>query len=150
MLGFAPLAATPLASGAPNAALLLALAASENPDIAAFALNNQNVYFAVTEAPDVASFVASNYSYLYLQTSEAEDTAAFVVWNTNLDLAASEAPDLAAFVASMTGTVSMAAIETPDGYSQNVYILWLTPTQPDDPTIWVPDNDPTPYLTTVI
>lgn len=150
MLGFAPLAATPLASGAPNAALLIALAATENPDVAAFALNNQNVYFAVTEAPDVASFAIELSAFVYVQATEAPDTAAFVVWNTNVELAASEAPDLAAFVASMTGTVSMAAIETPDGYSQNVYILWLTPTQPDDPTIWVPDNDPTPYLTTVI
>lgn len=150
MLGFAPLAATPLASGAPNVGLLVALLATENPDVAAFSANNQNVYFAVTEAPDVAAFAAEMNGYLYLQTTEQPDTAAFVVWNTNAQLAATEAPDVAAFVASMTGTVSMAAIETPDGYSQNAYILWLTPTQPDDPTIWVPDNDPTPYLTTVI
>lgn len=150
MLGFAPLAGTAIAAGAPNAGSLVALLATENPDVAAFTANNQNVYFAVTEAPDVAAFVASNYSYLYLEATEAQDTAAIVVWNTNVEIAATEAPDIAAFVANMTGTVSIAAIETPDGYSQNAYILWLTPTQPDDPTIWVPDNDPTPYLTTVI
>ena len=150
MLGFAPLAATPLASGAPNAGLWVALLATENPDVAAFAANNQNVYFAVTEAPDVAAFVTELGAFVYLEATEAPDTAAIVVWNTNVELAATEAPDIAAFVASMTGTVSMAAIETPDGYSQNAYILWLTPTQPDDPTIWVPKNDPTPYLTTVI
>lgn len=150
MLGFAPLAATPLAAGAPNASSLVALLATENPDVAAFTANNQNVYFAVTEAPDVAAFVANSYGFIYLETTEAPDTAAFVLWNTNVELAAAEAPDIAAFVANMTGTISMAAIETPDGYSQNAYILWLTPTQPDDPTIWVPDNDPTPYLTTVI
>ena len=129
---------------------MVALLATENPDVAAFAANNQNVYFAVTEAPDVAACVTELGAFVYLEATEAPDTAAIVVWNTNVELAATEAPDIAAFVASMTGTVSMAAIETPDGYSQNAYILWLTPTQPDDPTIWVPKNDPTPYLTTVI
>ncbi len=58
MLGFAPLAATPLGAGAPSAGSLVALLATENPDVAAFAANNQNVYFAVTEAPDVAAFTA--------------------------------------------------------------------------------------------
>jgi hypothetical protein len=150
MLGFAPLAATPLGAGAPSAGSLVALLATENPDVAAFVANNQNVYFAVTEATDVAAFEVNSYAFIYLETTEEPDTAAFVVWNTNVELAATEAPDIAAFVASMTGTVSMAAIEAPDGYSQNAYILWLTPTQPDDPTIWVPKNDPAPYLTTVI
>lgn len=105
---------------------------------------------AATDAPDTAAIEINNYSYLYLQTTDAVDTAAFNISNYNLILTATEATDTAVFNASISSTLSMAATETPDSYAQNAYILWLTPTQPDDPTIWVPKNDPTPYLTTVI
>lgn len=170
MLGFSPIAAMPIASGG-GVSFLAALAATEAADVAAFAANNQNVYlnaieapdttafnfeirgtasFSVSEAPDVFEGYVAFASAVYFDVSEAPDVASGIIWNTNAELIASEAPDISALVASMTGTVSMAAVETPDGYSQNAYILWLTPTQPDDPTIWVPKNDPTPYLTTVI
>lgn len=105
---------------------------------------------AATDAPDTASINIGIYCYIYLQSTEAPDTAAFNVSNLNAALNATEATDTAAFSLSIRSTLSMAAVETPDGYSQNAYILWLTPDQPDDPTIWVPKNDPTPYLTTVI
>jgi hypothetical protein len=170
MLGFSPIAAMPIASGG-GVSFLASLAAAEAPDVAAFAANNQNVYFALTEAADVTNFnieirgtvalaateapdTFEGYIYFanigYLEASEASDTASFVIWNTNASFALTEAPDTAAFNTVMTGSVLIAATEAPDNYSQNAYILWLTPDQPDDPTIWVPKNDPTPYLTTVI
>lgn len=170
MLGFAPIAAAPLASigVVGNPAFL---AATEAKDNLAFTINNQNIVLAATDAPDVTNFnfeIQGTASFAvteapdtfyatiyfavssYLEATEALDTASFTANNQNIYFDLTEAPDVAAFNIAMTGTMAMAATETPDSYSQNAYILWLTPTQPDDPTIWVPDNDPTPYLTTVI
>lgn len=165
-LGSSPLAASILSSVNPS----LSLAATEAKDTASFAANGIAVNLAATEAKDVASFVAWNtnavlaatdapdtaaaaidlFGFFYVKATDAVDTASFNISNYNLALIATEASDTAVFNASISSTLSMAAIETPDSYAQNAYILWLTPTQPDDPTIWVPKNDPAPYLTTVI
>ena len=91
-----------------------------------------------------------------------------------VNLNATEAQDTASFSALITAALSLAATEAPDNYAQNAYVLWLTPTQPDDPTIWVandlpndpsiwvaqdnpndpsiwvPKNDPAPYNNTII
>ena len=98
----------------------------------------------------VVNFDTQIVCFVYLQATEATDTASFTANNQNIYFSLTESPDIAAFNIAMTGTMAMAATEAPDSYSQNAYILWLTPTQPDDPSIWVPKNDPTPYLTTVI
>ena len=150
MLGFTPVAAAPLAS-AGTGGITVILSATEAKDIASFiADGGYAVYLAAVEAKDTAAINFDSNAYFYFQPTEALDTAAFVIHNINIELIASEASDTAYLTAVMTGTVSMAAIEALDGYSQNAYILWLEPTQPDDPSIWVPKNDPTPYLTTVI
>lgn len=150
MLGFAPLAGAPLASAADNTRTLI-LAGTEAKDAASFVLDSSLAFIlAATEAQDTASFDARLFEFLYLQATEAQDTANFVVENTTIELIATEVKDVAAFVAAMSGSMAMSAVEAQDGYSQNLYILWLEPTQPDDPSIWVPKNDPAPYLTTVI
>lgn len=127
------------------------LASTEARDTASFGVIASNrMVLAATEAADSLAINASVISYTILQTTEATDVASFTANNQNIYFNLAEAPDIAAFNIAMTGTMSMAATETPDSYNQNAYILWLTPTQPDDPSIWVPKNDPTPYLTTVI
>lgn len=149
MLGFSPIAATPLAAA--GTSVTIVLSATEAKDIASFiADGGYNVYMAAIEAPDIVAFNAVIDTPLYLQAIDNPDSASVTLWNTNINVLATEAQDVANLLAEMTGTVLMAATEGPDGYSQNAYILWLTPTQPDDPSIWVPKNDPTPYLTTVI
>lgn len=150
MLGFTPIAAVPLAS-AGTGGITVILSATEAKDIASFiADGGYNVYLAAVEATDTASINAGVTSYSYLFATDNLDTASFVIENINIDLAATEASDIAALTAGVFSVVAISAVEAPDSYSQNAYILWLTPTQPDDPTIWVPKNDPTPYLTTVI
>lgn len=150
MLGFTPIAAVPLAS-AGTGGITVILSATEAKDIASFiADGGYNVYLAAVEAPDTAAINADVYAYCYVEATDAPDTAAFVIQNINIDLTAIEASDIAALTAGVFSVVAMSAVEAPDSYSQNAYILWLTPTQPDDPSIWVPKNDPTPYLTTVI
>jgi hypothetical protein len=170
MLGFSPIAAAPLASTGVlgNPAVL---AATEAKDTLNFSINNQNIVLAAVEAQDVTDFnfeIRSTASFAvteapdtfegllffailgYIEATEAQDTASFAANNQNIYFDLTEAPDVAAFNIQMTGTIAMSAVETPDSYSQKAYILWLEPDQPDDPTIWVPKNDPAPYLTTVI
>ena len=151
MLGFAPLAAAPLASAGDTNTRTIILAATEAKDVAAFFMDGSAaLYLAATEAQDTASISLETFSFIALDALEYPDIASFVVQNINIDLVATEASDIAAFAASISGVVALAATEAPDTYSQNAYILWLEPTQPDDPSIWVPKNDPAPYLTTVI
>lgn len=151
MLGFAPLAGAPLASAGDTNTRTIILAATEAKDVAAFLMDGSAaLYLAATEATDVASISVIGVTLADLAATEASDIAAFIVNNTDLNLSATEAEDIASMLVGVSGTLSMAAIEAPDGYSQNAYILWLTPDQPDDPSIWVPKNDPAPYLTTVI
>lgn len=131
--------------------VLAYLAATEAKDTASFAgIVSTGMVLAATEAADSVAINIDIVAGAYLYATEALDTAAFAVNNQNIYFNLTETPDVAAFNIAMTGTMAMAATETPDSYSQNAYILWLTPTQPDDPTIWVPKNDPAPYLTTVI
>lgn len=130
---------------------VLYLAATEAQDTASFGVIASNgMVLAATEAADSVAINIGIIANAYLYGTEALDTAAFAVNNQNIYFNVTEAPDIAVFNIAMTGTMAMAATETPDSYAQNAYILWLTPTQPDDPTIWVPKNDPAPYLTTVI
>ena len=127
------------------------LAATEAQDIASFAaICSNGMVLAATEAVDSVAINIDIVSGAYLDATEAPDIAAFTANNQNIYFNLTEAPDVVAFDIAMTGTMAMAATETPDSYAQNAYILWLTPTQPDDPGIWIPKNDPTPYLTTVI
>lgn len=127
------------------------LAATEAQDTASFAaIASTGMVLAATEAPDVVAVNVEMISGAYLFVTEAPDTVAFALNNQNIYFDLTEAPDVAAFAINMSGTMAMAVTETPDSYSQKAYILWLEPDQPDDPTIWVPKNDPTPYLTTVI
>ena len=150
MLGFTPIAAAPLAS-AGTGGITVILSATEAKDIASFiADGGYAVYLAAVEATDTAAINADIVAGVYLYATDSQDTAVFVIENINIDLAATEASDIAALTAGVFSVVAMSAVEAQDSYSQNAFILWLTPTQPDDPTIWVPKNDPTPYLTTVI
>jgi len=127
------------------------LAATEAQDTASFAgIVSTGLILAATEAPDVVALNALIVAGAYLNTTEALDTASFALNNQNIYFNVTEAPDVAAFAINMSGTMAMAVTETPDSYAQKAYILWLEPDQPDDPTIWVPKNDPAPYLTTVI
>jgi len=127
------------------------LAATEAQDTASFAaIASNGMVLAATEAPDVAAVDVAIIGFCNLQASEDLDTAAFTANNQNIYFDLTEAPDIAAFAINMSGTMALAVTETPDSYAQNAYILWLEPDQPDDPTIWVPKNDPAPYLTTVI
>ena len=127
------------------------LAATEAQDTASFtAIASNGMVLAATEAPDVVAVNGEMISAAYLFVTEAPDTVAFAVNNQNIYFDLTEAPDVPAFAINMSGTMAMAATETPDSYAQKAYILWLEPDQPDDPTIWVPKNDPAPYLTTVI
>jgi len=127
------------------------LAATEAQDTASFtAIASNGMVLAATEAPDSVAINLETISEAYLVAVEAPDTVAFALNNQNIYFDLTEAPDVAAFAINMSGTMAMAATETPDSYAQNAYILWLEPDQPDDPTIWVPKNDPAPYLTTVI
>lgn len=126
------------------------ISATDAKDVASFTASNFNIALAATDAPDTVAVSLNLYAFVYLLTSEMPDTAAFDISVLNIALDATEATDTATFDLSISSIISMAAVETPDNYSQNAYILWLTPDQPDGPTIWVPNNDPTPYLTTVI
>ena len=131
--------------------VLAYLAATEAKDTASFAgIVSTGMVLAATEAADTLSANLSIDGFAYILATEAPDIAAFTANNQNIYFNLTEVPDIAAFNIAMTGTMAMAATETPDSYAQNAYILWLTPTQPDDPGIWIPKNDPTPYLTTVI
>lgn len=147
-----PLGASPVAASDQQFAVgaQVRLAATEAVDTAAFVAWNTNAALAATEAKDTAEMNAINFAIVYLETTEAPDLASFSASNINVSFDLTEAPDVAAFNFAVTATMSMAATETPDSYSQNAYILWLTPDEPDDPSIWVPKNDPAPYLTTVI
>lgn len=150
MLGFTPIAAVPLAS-AGAVSVTVILNATEAKDIASFVVDaGYNVYLSAIETTDTASFNLVGNASVQLIAIEQQDTASFIVNNFNINLAATEAQDVVVLDAGIYAVVAMSAVEAPDSYSQNAYILWLTPTQPDDPTIWVPNNDPTPYLTTVI
>lgn len=150
MLGLSPIGALPLAQGAIITAPQLVLAATEAKDVASFTTSDFNLYLAATEAKDTAASTVFVFAVADLNVTEQSDIATFNVSNLNAALNATEATDTAVFSLSIRSTLSMAAVETPDGYSQKAYILWLTPDQPDDPSIWVPKNDPAPYLTTVI
>lgn len=150
MLGLSPIAAVPLAS-AGTGGITVILSATEAKDIASFiADGGYAVYLAAVEATDTAAINADVVAGVYIYATDSQDTAAFVIENINIDLAATEAQDIASLDAGIYSVIAINAVEAPDSYSQNAYILWLTPTQPDDPTIWVPKNDPAPYLTTVI
>ena len=146
-LGSSPLAASNIEI---QAGTRIRIAATDARDTASFVAWNTNVVLAATDAPDTAAAAIDLFGFFYIKATDAVDTASFNISNYNLALIATEASDTAVFNASISSTLSMAATETPDSYSQKAYILWLTPDQPDDPTIWVPKNDPTPYLTTVI
>lgn len=151
MLGFSPLAGAPLASAGDTNTRTLILAATDAQDAVAIVLDGSAaLYLAATEAQDVASINALGITISYLDTTDAQDIASVVIENINLNLITSEITDVASFIASISGDLSISAVEAADGYSQKAYILWLTPTEPDDPSIWVPKNDPAPYLTTVI
>jgi|688.fasta_scaffold1220260_1 hypothetical protein len=151
MLGFAPLAGAALASSGDANTRTLILAATDAQDVAVFHVDGSAaLYLLATEVPDVAAFASEILAFAALDGLEYPDIASFVVQNINLELVAVEAPDVAAFAAAISGAMALAATEAPDAYSQSAYILWLTPDQPDDPSIWVPKNDPAPYLTTVI
>lgn len=151
MLGFSPLAGAPLASAGDANTRTLILAATDAQDTVAIILDGSAaLYLAATEAQDVAVFDVAALTLAALAATEASDAASVVIYNTEIVLAAAEAIDTAAVVIEINGSLVMAATETPDSYSQNAYILWLEPTEPDDPSIWVPKNDPAPYLTTVI
>jgi len=151
MLGFSPIAGAAIAAGSSANNGTILLAATEAKDTALFNLGiDVYITLAATEALDTAAITADIIAGAYLYATDNPDTAAFVIQNINIELVANEAPDTAYLLATMTGTVAMAATETPDSYAQKAYILWLEPDQPDDPTIWVPKNDPAPYLTTVI
>lgn len=137
-----------IAVGGDIAVYLAATEAQDTASILVTFVTEMNL--AVTDAPDVAAATVNIEGYGYLEATEATDTASFTANNQNIYFDLTEAPDVAAFAINMSGTMAMAATETPDSYAQNAYILWLEPDQPDDPTIWVPKNDPAPYLTTVI
>lgn len=151
MLGFAPLASAALASSGDTNTRVLYLAATEAKDAAAIAINvTATASMASTDAADVADIIIGIATNCYFDVTEAPDTASFVAQNINIYLAGVEATDVAAISCTMTGTMSLAATEAPDVYAQSAYILWVEPDQPDDPSIWVPKNDPSPYLPTVI
>jgi hypothetical protein len=151
MLGFAPLASAALASSGDTNTRVLYLEATEAKDTPAISVNiTATASMAVTDAPDVVDFLVGVATVIYLDTTEAPDTASFDIQNINLYLAGVEATDIAAISCEMSGTIVIAATEAPDVYSQSAYVLWTTPDDPDDPSIWVPHNDPAPYLTTVI
>jgi len=151
MLGFAPLAGAALASSGDANTRTLILAATDAQDVAVFHVDGSPaLYLLATEAPDVVDILTAGITISYLTATDSPDTAAIIVENINLNLSAVEAEDIASFAVAISGSLVIAATEAPDTYSQNAYILWLTPDQPDDPSIWVPKNDPAPYLTTVI
>lgn len=151
MLGFSPLASAPLASGGVDVNLRqLILAATEAQDAVLISLDGTSfVYLDASEAPDIAALQAGVISAIYLETSESPDVAAFNAYSLQAYLAASESPDIAAFGIATVTYASMAAIETPDGISAPVIVLWTPPDQPDG-DIWVRVNDGMPYNQTVI
>ena len=126
--------------------VLAYLSATEAQDTASFtAIASNGMVLAATEAPDVVAVDVAIIGFCNLQAFEGLDTASFTANNQNIYFDLTEAPDIAAFAINMSGTMALAVTETPDSYAQNAYILWLEPDQPDDPTIWVPKNDPAPY-----
>lgn len=151
MLGFSPLASAPLASSGGDANLRqLALAATEAPDAVVINLDGSSfVLLAASEAPDVAALDAAIVAGVYLVASEAPDVAAFDAYSLTIALQASETPDTASFAIGGVTYAAMSAVETPDGISAPVIVLWTTA---DDPTtdIWVRVNDGMPYNQTVI
>lgn len=127
------------------------LSATEAKDAASMAVIASNgVALAATEAKDTANINVQNFATVYFSVSELPDIASFRISNQFIVLNASEFSDIAALAITMSGSLSISASEAPDTYSQAAYILWLNPSEPDDPSIWVPKNDPAPYLTTVI
>ena len=151
MLGFAPLAAAPLASSGVDVNLRqLILAATEAQDAVSINLDGTEfVALEASEAPDVAAFDTVLFTFVYIDTSEAPDVASFDAYSHELLLAASESPDLANIAIEVSGVLYMSAIESPDGISAPVIVLW---TPADDPTtdIWVRVDDNMPYNQTVI
>lgn len=151
MLGFSPLASTPLASSGSNADLRqLLLAATEAQDTAAISLDGSSfILLEASEAPDAVAFQTAIVAGIYLGATEAPDTAAFNAYVSELYLAATEAPDIAAMTIGAVTSVLLAAVETPDGVSLPLSVLW---TPADDPTtdIWVRVDDGMPYNQTVI
>lgn len=151
MLGFTPLAGAALASAGDANTRTVILAATDARDTVAVLLDGSAaLYVSATEARDTSDFQINAFWTSFLAASEAADSASFVVQNINVNIQLTDARDVAAFVSAVSGTAALASTEAPDTYSQSAYILWLTPTQPDDPSIWVPKNDPAQYLTTVI
>lgn len=151
MLGFTPLAGATLASAGDTNTRTVILAATDAKDVSAFLIDGSAaLYLAASEAQDIAALAAEIVGIASLDGLEYPDIASFVVQNINIDIQAVDARDVAAIIAAVSGTAALASTEAPDTYSQSAYILWLTPTQPDDPSIWVPKNDPAQYLTTVI
>lgn len=151
MLAFAPLASAALASSGDTNTRVLYLAATEANDVAAVAVNiTATASFALIDAPDTADMIVGCATNCYFDLTEAPDTAHLVIDNVNAYLAGIEAADVAVIHCEMSGTLYIAATEAPDVYAQSAYILWVEPDQPDDPSIWVPKNDPSPYLPTVI
>ena len=151
MLAFAPLASAALASSGDANTRVLYLASTEPADATAFVIEvSGTASLAATDAVDVSDTIVGVASFVNLDAIEFADIAASVVQNINIYLDGREATDVAAIACSMTGMLSVSATETPDAYAQDGYILWLEPDEPDDPSIWVPKNDPAQYLTTVI
>lgn len=151
MLAFAPLASAALASSGDANTRVLYLASTEPADATAFVIEvSGTASLAATDAVDVSDTMVGVATICYLDATEPTDIAASVIQNINIYLAGIEATDIASISCSMSATLSAAATETPDAYAQDGYILWLEPDEPDDPSIWVPKNDPAQYLTTVI
>jgi len=151
MLGFSPLASAPLASSGVNANLRLAqLLATEAQDSVSINLDGTAaLYLETSESPDTVAFDTSIIAALYIEASEAPDVAAFNAYSLKLALAASESPDTAAMMIATVTYAAMAAIETPDGISAPVIVLWTPPDQPDT-DIWVRVDDGMFYNQTVI
>lgn len=99
-----------------GAGINAALAATEAPDVAAFAATETiNAALAATEAQDVAAFVASPVINAALAATEAPDTAAIAVQvKINAALSVTEAQDVAAFVVIEIDTAVLAATEAQD------------------------------------
>lgn len=85
-----------------------------------FAASGTTVALAATEAPDTAAFALDLSPVLALAATEAADTAAVVVTVGNdsvASLAATEAPDVAAIALTAATTASLTTTEAPDTVS---------------------------------
>lgn len=94
----------------------LALATTETPDTAAFALSLPgNFTLSTTEAPDVAAFTATFADQLVLAATETPDAAAFTTSvSDQLSFATTETPDVAAFTTAFADQFALAVTEAAD------------------------------------